>query len=118
MDSEEIVIAYKQAKNKSGQIDILADLTMSDAETIITILRDNGVNAGVMRTCCWCGRDYYAKDKRGKALCLPCHEAYIEEKVREEKRIRLHISRNVAKIKELTVENEKLKRELKVWISK
>lgn len=118
MDKEDIVITYKQAKNKAEQIDILADLTMSDEETIITILRDAGVNAGIKRVCGLCGREYFTKNKRGKALCLPCHEALLMEKVREQTRIRQQISRNISRINDILKENESLKRELKAWQSR
>lgn len=42
MDKSEIVRNYKEAKNKATQIQILADLNCTDAETIKKILTEAG----------------------------------------------------------------------------
>lgn len=118
MDKEDIVIAYKTAKNKAEQIRILAELTNSDDETIIGYLRDAGIDAGAERTCTRCGRLYFTPHKRGRAMCPSCKEEAKQEKIREQKRIRAHISRNMAKIHDLTRENESLKNELKELATK
>jgi predicted Zn-ribbon and HTH transcriptional regulator len=57
MTSEEICIMFKQAKNKRKEIDVLADLTASDAETIAEILRGAGLYVERAR-CTRCGKEF------------------------------------------------------------
>lgn len=45
MSEEEIVIDYKQAKNKKAQVEILADLNACSKEQIIEILKRNGISS-------------------------------------------------------------------------
>lgn len=42
MSDNEIVRSYHEAKNKSKQISILADLTLHSESDIVKILEDNG----------------------------------------------------------------------------
>ena len=118
MDNDEIVIAYRTAKDKAEQIHILAELTQSDDETIIAVLRESGEPAGAERTCKRCGRQYFSVNKRGRAMCPSCREEAFREKKREYTRLRTQIARNMAKIHDLNRENETLKRELKELTSK
>lgn len=57
----EIVTLYKMAKDKDEQIFILAELTASDADTIIEVLKDFG--------------EYKEMNIQ---RCFNCHELYIE----------------------------------------
>lgn len=118
MDSTEIVISYKQAKDKALQIEILAELNQCDEETIITIIRDAGIEAGYVRSCKKCGRDWYSKDRKGRLLCPSCREAAFAEKKREYNKRYLKIKRNLVKIHELMEENKTLKKEMDALISK
>lgn len=43
MNAHEICVMFKEARNKRYQINILADLTASDVETITEVLRDAGL---------------------------------------------------------------------------
>lgn len=56
----EIVTLYKMAKDKDEQIFILAELTASDADTIIEVLKDFG--------------EYKEMNIQ---RCFNCHELYI-----------------------------------------
>lgn len=47
MTNEEICRNYRQAKNKSSQIKILADMNLCKASEIVSILEENGVQVGV-----------------------------------------------------------------------
>ena len=80
VDYEEIIRLYKQADDKGEQIRILAELTASDDETIIEVLKDHGVYNEAdlkLRTCTMCGKQYTARTNRGKAICRNCH--YLHE---------------------------------------
>jgi hypothetical protein len=98
VDYEQILRLYRIAENKGEQILILAELTASDEETIIEVLKDHGVFnpediADSLRTCTGCGRKYIARDRRGRAVCPQCafrrrkqRENEKKKKKREEKR--------------------------------
>lgn len=98
VDYEQILRLYRIADNKGEQILILAELTASDEETIIEVLKDHGVFnpediADSLRTCTGCGRKYIARDRRGRAVCPQCafrrrkqRENEKTKKKREEKR--------------------------------
>lgn len=118
MDSTEIVISYKQSKDKALQIEILAELNQCDEETIITILRDAGIDAGYVRSCKKCGREWFSKDRRGKAMCPSCREAAFADKKREYTKLYLRIRRNLEKIHELTEENKDLKKQIDALVGK
>lgn len=49
MSDNEIVRSYHEAKNKSKQIGILADLTLHSENDIIKILEDNGENVPIKK---------------------------------------------------------------------
>ena len=91
VDYEQILRLYRIAENKGEQILILAELTASDAETIIEVLKDHGVFnpedvADSLRECSACGRKYIARDKRGRAVCPDC--AFLRQKQRDNERKR------------------------------
>ncbi|MBR4318864.1 MAG: hypothetical protein IKP69_02280 [Oscillospiraceae bacterium] len=47
MSNEEICRNYRQAKNKSSQIKILADMNLCKVSEIVSVLEENGVQVGV-----------------------------------------------------------------------
>lgn len=49
MSDYEIVRSYREAKNKSKQIGILADLTLHSENDIVKILEDNGENVPIKK---------------------------------------------------------------------
>ena len=61
MDYYDIEFLYRKAKDKDEEVFILAELTASDVETIIEVLKD----AGVYET-------------KGIQQCIKCKEMYIE----------------------------------------
>lgn len=98
MDIDEIIRSYKQADNKVAQVIILAQLTATDADTIITILKNAGVlNLKDMkrRICCRCGCEYPAPNRKGLPVCPDCRDLNIKILDLERK-----IKRNNAKIAE------------------
>lgn len=66
MDTTEIIISYRQAKDKINQINILADLTRSDLETILEVLKDAGEDTTEaekrFKRCKWCGLLYFGEN--------------------------------------------------------
>lgn len=91
VDYEEILRLYRIADNKGEQILILAELTASDEETIIEVLKDHGAFkpedvADSLRTCEGCGRKYISTTKRGRAVCPQC--AALRKKRRENEKKR------------------------------
>ena len=62
IDTSDIIYLYKTAKDKDDEIFILAQLTCSDADTIIEVLND---------------ADLYEEDKIQR--CIKCKELYIEQ---------------------------------------
>ena len=91
LDYDEIVRSYQQAENKGEQIFVLAELTLSDHETIIEVLKDHGVFnpkdiENSLRTCHRCGRRYLARSMKGRATCPECirlHRAEISRAANE-----------------------------------
>lgn len=68
MDTSEICFMFRHAKDRQMQIHILADLTLSDDETIIEILKDN--NLCVKQTKCRkCAQMF---NKYLDPYCEPC----------------------------------------------
>ena len=106
LNRQEIVKLYKEAKDKNTQIDILAQLTASDVETIIEILRDEKVFAGELKTCIRCGKKYPAINPKGK-MCPACIKAGKERTLKKSQ-----LKRNMTKIQELVEENRRLIQEL------
>lgn len=98
MDVDEIVRSYKQADNKLAQVIILSELSATDTDTIIQILKEAGVlNLKDMkkRICCRCGCEYPAPNKKGLPVCPDCRDLNI--KILDLER---RIKRNNAKIAE------------------
>lgn len=73
---DEIVTIYKNAKHKTEQIKILADLTGTDKETIIEILSDAGAYEPVYTNCTICGAKYPVLERKGTyhGICPWCTE--------------------------------------------
>lgn len=97
-DRDEIVRSYRQADNKMAQVVILAELTASDTDTIIQILKEEGaLNLKDMkkRICCRCGCEYPAPNRKGLPVCPDCRDLNI--KILDLER---RIKRNNAKIAE------------------
>lgn len=77
VDYDEIERLYRQAPNKAEEIEILAQLTASDHETIIEVLKDLGVFKAEdiknnIRVCTRCNKAYITANKKGKAVCPEC----------------------------------------------
>ena len=58
MNQEEIRQSFRQSKNKREQIRILADLTDSDVDTVIEVLKDDDMCVAVTK-CKRCKRVFY-----------------------------------------------------------
>ena len=92
MDIEEIIFYYKTAADQDAQIQILADLTNSDVDTIITILKEHGIyKKGKYRLmgCSDCGTLFYAVIKHcGSTRCEKCrylHKEHLRKERYEKK---------------------------------
>lgn len=84
---EEIICSYRTARNKEEQIEILAELTASDIDTILMVLKDAGERLPTMKRfkkCIDCGC-YIPVTARGKR-CKPCYATHD----REMRRLRYH----------------------------
>jgi hypothetical protein len=85
---EDIVYSYRTAKNKEEQIEILAELTASDIDTVLMVLVDADEklpNLGKrFKKCIGCG-GYIVASSRGKR-CKICAEKHD----REMRRLRYH----------------------------
>lgn len=116
-DSNEIVRSYQQAQNKTEQVFILADLTLSDTDTIIEILNDAGVlrNGDInKRICCRCGAEYVALTNKGIPTCLNCRSKRTEIVKMEYrlKRLTAEIQDKTRDIGILKNKSEKLRRQI------
>lgn len=82
MDTKEICTSFKLSQNKRMQISILAELTDTDKETIIEILRDNGLCVRMGR-CKVCGKtgEMYLNN-----VCKDCQMEKSRRAVRENTR--------------------------------
>ena len=118
MDREEIVVMFRLSKNKREQISILADLTDSDEETIIEILRDSGEYVALSK----CPKCHKIFPRLLSRYCESC-EGLLRKQRTEEQRykswLRWQIKRNEVKKKslirqigELEQESKRLKEEL------
>ena len=118
MDDAEICTSFKLSQNKKMQISILAELTDTDKETIIEILKDHGLYVR-MGKCQGCGklcRQYINR------LCPECEMRKAKLRAQEEARgrcIRYQIQERTQKrqglIREIGIidkEIEQLKEEL------
>lgn len=113
---EWIIDKYKNAKHKTEQIEILAELTASDETTILTILNDAGVREDTYKICNTCGKPYLGEYRRGHSNKCPECRAYERDYYRK----RSMFKKNMEKIRELNDKNlllieelETLKRRLK-----
>lgn len=102
----EIARSYRLAKNKYEQIKILAELTLSDDETIIQILEEQGCLQD-KKVCAICGKEYQTWTVSGKGFCPDCKKKqrriwYLKDKVK----------RNTAKIQQLGLESAKMRAEI------
>lgn len=89
MTAKDIAWNYIHASNKSEQIYILADLTLLDSESIVEILKGEGVfhkEDVRMRTCMRCGEDYVARYGTGRAVCPACTKKKREARDWEKRR--------------------------------
>lgn len=81
VDIYDICYLYKTAKDKDEQVFILADLTCSDPETIIEVLKDAELyEEKQIQQCIRCGK-YYIETRRAH-ICLSCkkHASYVRRK--------------------------------------
>lgn len=113
MDS--LLNSFKLARNKEKQIKVLAQVNNADVETIVALLRLNGlcVSKG---TCSGCGK---IKERYLHKRCWECFwKAYEiqEEKDRQKEIAKFLIKENCVRINkifremtDLTIENERLK---------
>lgn len=103
MTNYEIAYSYKHAVNKVEQIQILADLTLSDADTIIQILKDEGVlddKDMKHRICARCGREFRAAYLKGVPVCPKCKDASYEI-AQLEYQLKLNIAKVSTKLREI-----------------
>ena len=108
-DSAEIVRSYKQAADKTEQVIILAELTCSDIDTNIEILKDAGaINQGDIRKriCCKCGKEYITTTFRGVPVCGDCQEV-----TRERSKAEYRLKKIVAQMQDKTRELGRLKKQ-------
>lgn len=101
---EEIIRNYEEAKDKVAQVQILAELTASDTDTIIAILEDAGVFEPKIRTCTICYKKYKTLQKKGVAICPECRK--VNEEVAVLKRELKYIT---AKIQQLGLDSARIR---------
>ena len=104
----DVIVYYKGAKNKIEEVDVLAQLTGSDVDTILEILKDAGVYKGAYHICASCGQQFPSIYKKMKnPLCPKCRKVGNEIAKLEWK-----LKRNIAKMEQLARENGKLRKEI------
>lgn len=81
---EEMCELFKGAQNKRQQVRILAELTDTDVETVVEILRDAGLYVR-SRRCKKCGKLFKAYVS---PLCRECEEAAARDRKQERARAR------------------------------
>lgn len=117
MTNEEIVRSYRQAKRKTEQIFILAELNASDPDTIIGILKEAGAldykNLKI-RICCRCDMEYIAASNRGLPICPDCRGTAEEIKSHEYelKMMTAKIQKKLREIGKLKMESEALREKI------
>lgn len=96
LDSTQIVNLYKGARNKSEEVVILAELTASDIDTVVEVLRDANVfNEDILKDykqCAKCGG--YIPIYRRRKYCRKCGEDIDRERRREAANRRNRMRRN------------------------
>lgn len=78
LTKEEVVFMYRKAKFKTEQIHILAELTASDAETIIEVLKDAGAyEQRRIKQCIHCQTCFIDASKLGRIRICPSCKRHI-----------------------------------------
>lgn len=117
MNNHEICYSYRHAVNKMDQITILAQLTASDEDTIIEILRSEGVldeRHIKTRICCRCGREYRVRTQKGLPVCPACRDINIQIKELEHviRRNNAKIAEHIRNMGKITATNERLRAQI------
>lgn len=107
LSTDMIVSLYLRAKDRDKEICVLAELTASDSETIMEVLKDAGVYSGAYKTCPRCGTRYPVLPHKYKrnSHCPEC--AKMKKQIDNHKQA---IRRNLAKISELQRNNAEHKK--------
>lgn len=106
--NDEIIAMYRKAKYKEEQVTILAQLTASDTDTILEILKDAGVYSGAYRSCPKCGKKFPALTHYNKGRC--CEEC--RERSKKIASLRYRLKMNATKMQEIQRLNVKYREEL------
>lgn len=106
--NEEIVRSFKQAKDKVKQVEILADLTGTDIDTILVILEDNEALEPKTRKCELCYKTYKTINTKGKAICPECQKTTKEIVV-----LKRNLKYITAKIQQLGLESAQIRAKIK-----
>lgn len=102
--NEEIVRNFKQAKDKVKQIEILADLTGTDIDTILVILEDAEAFDPKTRRCERCYKTYKTIHIQGRAVCPECQKTTKEITV-----LKRNLKYITAKIQQLGLESAQIR---------
>ena len=106
LTKDEIISLYLRAKHKEEEVVILSQLTASDTDTILEILKDAGVYSGAYGTCARCGYRFPSLTTR-KKYCWKCAET--QKRI---SRLKQMIKQNNAKILEAQRWNAQYRMEL------
>ena len=108
LSKEEIIVMYKNAKDREAEIIILAQLTASDTDTILEVLKDAGEFNGAYATCPRCGRSFPALSEYSrKRMCPDCREMGKQIAI-----LKGQIKKNMQRIQELQRSNVEYRRKL------
>lgn len=109
LTKDEIVEMYKRAKNKETQIEILAELTASDTETIVEVLKDAGVFNGTYITCSRCRARFPAisHNRKDGRRCKKC--VMMGQRI---SKLKFMLKSNNAKMMEIQRKNAEYRMEL------
>lgn len=102
--NEEIVRNFKQAKDKVKQVEILADLTGTDIDTILVILEEAKAFEPKTRRCSVCYKTYKTIHVQGKAICPECQRTTREIAV-----LKRNLKYITAKIQQLGLESAQIR---------
>lgn len=102
LSTDMIVSLYLRAKDRDKEVCVLAELTASDTDTILEVLKDAGVFSGAFKTCPRCGTRYpvLPAKMRRNSHCPEC--ARMKKQIDNHKQA---IKRNLARINELQRNN-------------
>ena len=106
--NEEIVRSFKQAKDKVKQVEILADHTSTDIDTILVILKDYEAFKPKTRKCELCYKTYKTISTKGKAICPECQKTTKEIVV-----LKRNLKYITAKIQQLGLESAQIRAKIK-----